>query len=184
MISGAAGHDHNFINIADVFICHAQFLNDNFTFPDTGADGVTDCLWLLIDFFQEEVFIASLFSGIDIPVDAGAFFFKRFLVHVVKFNSVTAENGNFFVLHIKNFPCILKNGRDIGGDEITAFAVADNQRTVFPGREDLARIVVEEDAEGIGTLHLLHNPGERLKRVMAALVIIIQQVSQYLGIGF
>ena len=62
--------------------------------------------------------------------------------------------------------------------------MADNQRTVFPGREDLARIVVEEDAEGIGTLHLLHNPGERLKRVMAALVIIIQQVSQYLGIGF
>ena len=41
------------------------------------------------------MFIASLFSSIDIPVDAGAFFFKRFLVHVVKFNSVTAENGNF-----------------------------------------------------------------------------------------
>ena len=74
MISGAAGHDHNFINIADVFICHAQFLNDNFTFPDTGLMVSRIAFDRLHRFLSGRSVHSLPFSGIDIPVDAGAFF--------------------------------------------------------------------------------------------------------------
>ena len=81
MICGAAGHNMDLRDLFDLFITHVQLFDHNIIILDSRRDGIFDGLRLLIDLFQHEVLISSLFCRIGIPVNGHRLLLDLFLIH-------------------------------------------------------------------------------------------------------
>ena len=108
---------------------------------NAGRNRVTDSLWLLVDFLEHKVFVATFFGSVDIPVDGDGLFFKRLAVNIAEARVLIGKADDFFIFHIINRPGILQDGGNVGGNEFSGIVYANDQRAVLAGGVDVMRMI-------------------------------------------
>ena len=78
---------------------------------------------------------------------------------------------------------MLDDGRHVGGEEIAALAVAEQQRRVLARGDDAVRTVGTEHAERVSALDAAQYAAHGLQKVVALVVVEFEQLRHDLGIG-
>ena len=141
MIGRAAGNDGYFPEIFNLLVGHTDFAQIDFILVNAGRNRVTDSLWLLVDFLEHKVFVATFFGSVDIPVDGDGLFFNRFAVNIAEARVLIGKADDFFIFHIINCPGILQDGGNVGGNEFSGIVYANDQRAVLAGGVDVMRMI-------------------------------------------
>ena len=118
-----------------------DFAQIDFILVNAGKNRVTDSLWLLVDFLEHKVFVATFFGSVDIPVDGDGLFFKRLAVNIAEASVLIGKADDFFIFHIINCPGILQDGGNVGGNEFSGIVYANDQRAVLAGGVDVMRMI-------------------------------------------
>ena len=149
---------------------------------DPGRDSLADGLRLLHNLLEHEVGIAALFRRGYIPVHHAVLFLHRHQFVVEHINGVCRQHGDLSVVHVGHIPGVLDDGRDVGGNEVAVFSIAQNQRTVLPGSDECVGVIRADDAEGIGPLDPPQHTAHGLQHIMALVIVVFQQLGHYLRV--
>ena len=109
--------------------------------------------------------------------------FDLLLQRVVDLNALARQHGDLTVLHVRDVARVLDNGRHVGGEEVAALAVAEQQRRVLARGDDAVRAVGAEHTEGVRTLDAAQHAAHGLQKVVTLVVVEFQQLRHDLGIG-
>ena len=127
--------------------------------------------------------IAALFRGGNIPVDVAVGLFDGVHLRVEHADALCRQYGDLPVLHVDDVPGVADDGGHIGGDEVLAFAAADDEGTVLPGGDQGVGIVGADDAEGVGAFDPPQHPAHGFQHVMAFVIVELQQLGHHLRVG-
>ena len=180
MIAGAAGHDVDLADGADIVLAETEVLEIDLVVLDAGEDAPAQGLGLLHDLLEHEVLIAALLGGIDLPVHLADLLLDGLHQVVIALDAVPGEDGHLAVLHIAHLPGVADDGGDIAGQEVAAVAIAQDQGAVLAHGDELVGEVGAQDAQGIGPLDAAQDPAHGLQNV--ALVEILDELGHHLGV--
>ena len=82
---------------------------------------ISDCLWLIEDFFEHEVRKATLLCSCCIPRDFILFQRKRFAIKVADSNTFRANGDNFILAKFDSALGVIDKCCNIGCQEVLAF---------------------------------------------------------------
>ena len=118
---------------------------------DAAEDGVADGAGLLVDFLEHEVLVAGLFGLDGVPGDALDFEGERGAVEVGEGDAGGGEDGDFAVGEEVDVAGVVEDAGDVGGEEVFAFADAEDGGRADAGGDELVGLVGGEDADGEGS---------------------------------
>ena len=153
MVSRTAGNDIYFVERFHIFFRPFEFVEHNgrIVFFQTRGDCISYGFRLFKDFLEHEMFVAAFFRSFRIPVYFKYFFRNRIAFSVRYPDAVFFNYGDFTVVHDVGTARIRNNCRDIGSDEVFAFAQTDYERIVFFRADERIRIILAHEHERIGT---------------------------------
>ena len=152
MVRRAAGHNENAGKFTHLLNGELEIVEDDPAVLDAWGDRAAQRLGLLHDLLEHEVLVAALFRGGDLPVDGKVLLFDLLLQRVVDLDALARQHGDLAVFHVGDVARVLDDGRHVGGEEVAALAVAEQQRRVLARGDDAVRAVGAEHTEGVGTL--------------------------------
>ncbi len=118
---------------------------------DAAEGGVANGAWLLPDFLEHEVLVATLFSLDGVPLDALKRALDGLAVEVRELDAVEGEDGHVAIGEEVDVAGVMQNAGDIRGDEVFAVAYADDDRRPGAGGDDFVGLGGGENAESEGT---------------------------------
>ena len=180
MVGGAAGDDVDLMQGADVLLIQRQILQHHLVVLDAGKQALAQGIGLFHDLLDHEVLIAALLGGGDLPVDGEMLLLHRVQQAVIHFDGVSGQHGDLAVLHIAHIPGMLDDGSDVTGEEVAAVAIAQHQRAVLAGGDDLIRAVHAENTQCIGTLQTAERLGHCVHDVV--FIVVVHQLGHHLGV--
>ena len=105
------------------------------------------------------------------------FLFHRFQEDVIDLDALAGEDGDLAVLHVGHVPGVLDEGGHVAGHHVEPVAVAQHQRTVLPGGDELFGMLGADDAQAVGAFdaveHLLHGVQD------VPLIVVVQQLGHH-----
>ena len=154
-----------------------------FAFEDAPLQHLDQTRWLLVDFFQHVVTVATLggrlraeFGFTDRTVDDVALF-------VEDHQRVRTNIGKITLFKIDKAARHQQQGRCIGGDEMFTQADANHQRTAAARRNHSVRVLHRHHAQRIGALEIGHRVAYRLKQVTFLAQIVFDLMHRHFGVG-
>ena len=183
VVARAAGDDEDTGEFAHLLHGELQIAEDDPAVLHARGDGAAQRLGLLHDLLEHEVLIAALFRGGNLPVDGKVLLFDLLLECVVDLDALARQHGDLAVLHIGHVARVLDDSRHVGGEEIAALAVAEQQRRVLARGDDAVRTVGTEHAERVSALDAAQHAAHGLQKVVALVVVEFEQLRHDLGIG-
>ena len=180
MIGGATGDDIELGNAFHVLRRQLDVVQHHPIVPDPGPDGLTDRLGLLHDLLEHKVLISALFRVRDVPVHNAVFLLHWAPQGIVDRDSLPGQHGDLAVLHVGDLPGILDQGGDVAGQHVEPVAVAQHQRAVLPGGDQLFRVLGADDAQAVGPLDSVEHFLHRIQDI--PLIVIVQQLGHYFRI--
>ena len=120
---------------------------------DTRQDGVLHSLRLLMDFLHHEMRVAVLHGSVHIPVHGHDLRINlgECLIHIVYVHFVRSQAHNFIFRYHKVLIAVRNQRSQIRGDDGACMGVGSHQRADFAQRVNRARLIIEQDAEAVGT---------------------------------
>ncbi len=152
MVRRSAGDDKDAGKFAHLLDRELEIVEDDLAVLDARGDGAAQRLGLLHDLLEHEVLVASLFRGGNLPVDGEVLLFDSLPERVVDLDAVARQHGDLAVLHIRDIARVLDDGRHVGGEEVAALAVAEQQRRVLARGDDAVGAVGAEHTERVCAL--------------------------------
>ncbi len=183
MVRRSAGDDKDAGKFAHLLDRELEIVEDDLAVLDARGDGAAQRLGLLHDLLEHEVLVAALFRGGDLPIDGEVLLFDLLLQRVVDLDAVARQHGDLAVFHVRDVARVLDDGRHVGGEEVAALAVAEQQRRVLARGDDAVGAVGAEHPERIRALDAAQHAAHSLQKVVALVVIEFQQLRHDLGIG-
>ena len=178
---GAAGGDHDLVDLLQVLIGQGEVVQDDLPLVDAGLDGGLQGVGLLHDLLEHEVVIAALLCGGNVPGDAGDLHLDLLADGIVHGDAVGGDVCDLPVLQVDHVLGVGHQGGDVGREVVLPHAHAQDQRGGMAGGDQAALFILAEDAQGVGALQTGHGLFDSLHQV--ALVVQIQQVDDDLGVG-
>ena len=150
---GSAGGDGDLAGVADLVVGDVQVVEEDVAGVegDAAEGGVADGAGLLVDFLEHEVLVAGLFGLDGVPGDALDFEREGGAVEVGEGDACGGEDGDFAVLEEVDVAGVVEDAGDVGGEEVFAFADADDGGRAHAGGDELVGLVGGEDADGEGS---------------------------------
>ena len=127
--------------------------------------------------------IAALFGGADVPVDIAVLFLDGLAVFIKDLDAVGGDEGDLAVVHIRHVARMLDERGNIGGDEIAAVTVAEEQRRILARGDEAVGYIPADDAQRVSALDAVEHAVDRGHEVPAAVIEILKQLRDDLGIG-
>ena len=184
MVGGAAGHNINFLDLADLLLRETEVLKVDLPLPDAGENAPAQGLGLLHDLLEHEVLIAALLRRVDLPVHVGDLLLNGLHQVVVALDAVLGQHRQLIVVHVPHFPGVLDNGRHVAGQEAASLAIAQNQRTVLTHGDELVRLVGTEDTQRVGAFDPPEYPAHSLQDVhLVRLIKVFNELGHHLRVG-
>ncbi len=157
---------------------------------DAAEGGVADGARLLPDFLEHEVLVAALFRLDGIPLDALERALDGLAVEVGELDAVEGEDGHVAVGEEVDVAGVVEDAGNVGGDEVLAFAYADDDGRPGAGGDDFVGLGGGEDAEGEGAGEALDGAADGIfKRDGSAggcgvVLDLLDEVGDDFGVGF
>ncbi len=148
---------------------------------DAAEDGVADGAGLLKDFLEHEVFVAALFGHDGVPEDMGDLAADGAAVEAGEVDAFGGEDGEVAVVQEEHVAGVAEDGGDVGGDEIFAFAEADDDGRAGAGGDDLVGVGGGDDGEGEDAGELEDGFADGV--LEAAVEMLLDQVGDDFGVG-
>ena len=137
---------------------------------------------LLVDLLQHEVAVAALLGLHRVPGDAlGRPRRPRRPVASVMRHRVGRDRHDLAVVQEEEVAGVGQEGRDVGGEEVLAFAEAHDQRRPEARADQGLRLVLVQEHEGVDPLELADGLAHRV--LEGALVVVGHEVGDHLGVG-
>ena len=183
MISSATGNDENLIDIAHFLRSPVQLGEGDELAISVQATGhsVAHSLGLFIDFLQHEMLKAALFSSLGVPINLENLLADGSAIDILHPHALSGHSRDFAVAHDEGATGVVNNSRNIGGNEVFALAQANNQRIILLSTNNLVRLILAHEHQGIGALDELQNLLDGLFKI--AIILILQQMCHNLTIG-
>ena len=132
-------------------------------------------------YFLEHIMgIPALFRAGQVPVHVEYGMLPGFAVSVIHAYTLPVQNANFLVLQENDIARMTQQRRDIRCDKPLSVLCADHQRAVVAGAEKSVGFLIADHAQGVASLQHPHGADERTAHV--ALIEVVEQVGDYLGI--
>ncbi len=109
-----------------------------------------------MDFFQHKVLITFFFGVFQTPGDLQHIPLDRILLLIHNLNLLWRADNHLAVFNQVDFVQIFQQRRNIRCNEVTAFAQACNQRSIFTKCYYFSRLILRNGGKGIGAFHLIH----------------------------
>ena len=184
VVGGAAGHDMHLLVGAQHLLGDARLAQIHAAVAHEGVDGVRHHAGLLVNLLHHEVLEAGLLRGLRVPGDLHGMLLDGLLIHGAEADRALAQAGDLHVVDVVDAAGVLQDRRNVRGQIGRVALHADDHRAVAAGGEDLARIVLEHDRQGIGAADAHHAAGHGLHRASLVLVVVVvDQLGGDLGVG-
>ena len=125
-------------------------------FIKTAVYGLAYALRLLEDFLEHKVLIAFLFGSVHIPGHMENLTLHRVPILVKNLHAVRGHHHHLAVFYKVDFLYIFKKRRDVGSNEIAAFAKTCNERCILSYGYQFIRVISRNCHYCIGTPHTAH----------------------------
>ena len=184
MISSAAGHNENLVDITQLLARPVQLREaDGFRLRIQAAGHrIAHSLRLLINLLQHKMLKAALFRSLCVPVDLEHLLAYRRAVDILHPNVVSRHRRNFAIAHNKGAARMIDNRRNIRSDKILTLAQADNQRIILLRADNLVRLVLTHHHQTVGALHQTQHSFYGFLKI--TVILICQQMRYNLTVGF
>src|SRR5215472_489800 len=155
---------------------------------DSAQRRVADGARLLVNLFEHEVLETALFRLNGIPIHVLHFSSNRPAVEVSEFDSAGRHNSHIAIRQKEDVAGVMKNGGDVGRDEVLVVAESDDCWRAVARGDDLVGLIGRDygECEYAGeVLHgLAHSVFQRRPMTIAGFTrIFLNQVRDDLGIG-
>ena len=159
MICSTTGNNENLGEGIYIFLSPAELLKNysRIVLGNTGSQGVANCLRLLVNLLQHEMLIAALFSCLSIPVNLKYLLGNWLAQAIGNPYGILLYNSNLSIIYDIGATGTGNNSRNIGSDEILIITQTNNHRVVLLGANQLIRVILAHEYDGIGTLNALNN---------------------------
>ncbi len=182
VVGGAAGGDEDVVDAVEAFFRPAQVVEvDRAVFVQMNLHGIMDSLGLFVNFFQHEMREAAFFCCFSTPFHFLHFFGDRISFGIIEGNAISLHHSQLAVVDDVDAAGVIDDGRDIGGDEVFAFAKADDQRIVFLGANDGVRHVFIHDYQAVGAFDDSEHFADGGEEI--TVVHFFQEVRYHFGVG-
>jgi hypothetical protein len=150
--TGAAGGDGDLGGVAQVGLGDVHLGEEDLAGVgrDAAEDSVADGARLLVDFLEHEVLVAGLLGHHGVPGDALDFERKGRAVEVCELDAGGGEDGQLTIRKEVDVAGVVQDAGDVGGEEVFAFAEAEDGGRPEAGGDQLVGLVGGEDADGEG----------------------------------
>ena len=190
--TGAAGGDVDAGGAGQFVVVDLHFAEEDVAGVegDAAERGVADGARLLPDFLEHEVLVAALFRLDRVPLDALEFALDGLAIEVGQLDAVEGEDGHVAVGEEIDVARVVENAGNVGGDEVLAFANADDDGRAGARGDDLVGLGRGENAECEGSGEALDGAADsiferdRFARFFGFVLDLLDQVGDDLGIGF
>lgn len=191
MVGGAARDDEDLVDLAEFLIAQALLVEHDAVLVEVPQQRVGDGRGLLGDLLEHEVVVATLFGGVQVPVDMELAEVAAGLQMVVAREvgdpvAVGGEDHGLILSEFDGVAGVLDERRDVGADEHLAVADPEHQRRRTARRDDRPRIVgAGEHQREVAFEPLQHREhrGGEIARSVALGVLAGHQVHGDLGVG-
>ena len=185
MVSRAAADDVEAAYILDGSLVQCQLRQIDLAVLQARRDRVAYSGGLLVDFLHHEMLVATLFGCFGIPFDGSGLAGDGFLVDIEEVDGIRCQAGDFQIVNVVDRTGVLEQRGNIGGDDGTVPALADDEGAVLAHGVDDAGFIGKQHAQRVGAAHMDHHAGDGIQRVAGGLagVIVVQQLSHNLGVG-
>ena len=124
--------------------------------------------------------VAALLRRVHIPVDVDGLLLDGLLIHVEELHLFPRHADDLLVLDKDHVPGVLQHSRHIGSDDAAVLRVSHDEGTVLADRVELIRVVTENDAEGVGSLHPVHDLGDGPQGI--PVIVVVQKLGDDLRV--
>ena len=118
---------------------------------------ITHSFWLVMNFFQHEMFITALFCSFCIPVNMEHFFIDRIAFTVKYGYIITRYDSEFTIVQDVCITCIVNDCWNIGSNEVFPFAKADNQWVFFFSTNDFIWFISTDNFKSVCTVNTIEH---------------------------
>ena len=185
MVGGAAADDVETMDIPDGLLVKSQLGQVDLAVLEARGDRIADSGGLRVDLLHHEVLVAALLRGLGVPLNGGGLAGDGLLVDVEELDGVGGQAGNLEIVNVVDRAGVLEQRRNVGGDDGTVLALADDERAVLAHCVDDAGLVGKEHAQRVGATDMQHHAGDGVQCVACGLahVIVVKQLGNDLGVG-
>ena len=190
MIGGAAGHDEDLVDVAELLIRQALLVQHDPVVDEVAQQRVRYRVGLLGDLLEHEVLVAALLGGRGVPVDVEpAVVDVRHGGVAVEIGDPVAPGGDdhrLVLAQLDGLAGVFDERRDVGADEHLAVTHAEHQRGRPPRSHDRARLVGMGEHQGEMPFQAAQH-GQHRRREIAGVPTVGElarhQVYRDLGVG-
>ena len=180
----AAGDDVDLVQARDRLGVEVAPVEIHVSFLDgcAPADGVGERAGLLVDLLVHEVLVAVLLRHGRRPVDPPDLAVELLARPIGELDPFLGDDREVSLLEEDDVAGVGEDGGDVAGDEISALAEAqDEGRGVLRDHQHLGRPLAHH-GEGVGPLHLGERSADRVGKLLAALLLVGDEVGEDLGV--
>ncbi len=150
--------------------------------------GVTHRARLLVDFLEHEMLEPALFRHDRVPGDVLHLADDGLSVEVGELHAFRRNHGQVAIAQEEQVASVIKNRRNVGGDEIFVFAQTDDRRRAIARGHDLVRLIDRNHRQREHAGQLTHRLADALFERGAMTIrglqkILLDQVSDDFSIG-
>ena len=133
---------------------------------DAAAHASGQAFGLFEDFLQHEMRISALLNLSKVDVNRLDFKIQLVVVHVHDLQLFTsAHHGNISIVKIHNLVGVFHDRAGIGTQEELVFTDSHHQRALLSGSDNLVRVALVENGNGISANHLMQSQLDRRQQV-------------------
>ena len=108
------------------------------------------------------------------------FLFHRFQQEVIDLDALAGKDSDLAVFHVGHVPSVLNEGGHVAGHHVKPIAVAQHQRTVLSGGNELLWMLRADDAQAVGAFDAVEHLLDGVQDVSP--IVVVQQLRHHFGI--
>ena len=194
MVGGAAGHDEDFVDTAQVLLGQAGLIHHQLAGrAHPAAQGVRHRSRLLGDLLEHEVVVAILLGGGGVPIDVKVLADRLGAIEVGDLDRLRGDQDDLVLTELDGLTGVGDEGRHVTGQEVLALATAHDQGRVAPRADHHARRVGIDGEQCKGALEPAADPAHGLGQELTGVAFPgfgahrvefpFEQVGRALGVG-
>ncbi len=164
MPAGAAGGDIDFLYILEFGLADLHLVEEDLSRIERHAShgSLTHRARLLVDLFQHEMLEAALFRHDGVPGDVLHLALDWLAGKIAQLNASSCDHRKVTICEKEDVARVIKDGRNIGGDEVFVFAKPNDCGRSIARRHDLVRLRRADHRDGEDTSQLIHRLADGL----------------------